>query len=186
MFISKRGHGYYDGHGQHSGRGLYLALFAWNDFKAQDELADACAECAERRARRAAWEANPTYQAAPGIFQTRCDTHQALRSGLPIPKYPNGEGKLWATVRSCSLHQCGHFMMGTIRIGGKSITVSGPIGHDGLPLDLQEVPKASRLKLVEVPEDVATTYWKDNGHNDVGRAATPLREWALEAFKEGK
>jgi hypothetical protein len=181
MFISTRGRGYYGNDGQqHSGRGNYLALFSWNDFKAQDELRAACADCqAAHTAREAAiaagrWEA---YN-----WAEHCNAHLGIRSGLPLPKYPNGKGKLWATTRACSLHQCGHFMMGTIRIGGKSITVSGPIGHDGLPLDLQDVPQAWRNKLVELPEDVATAFWGDNGHNDVGRAAKPLREWAYTAL----
>jgi hypothetical protein len=96
--------------------------------------------------------------------------------------YDNGKPMLWATVRSCSLAQLGHFMMGTIVIGGKSITVSGPIGHDGLPLDYQDVPVAYRHLLVEVPADVAAVYWADNGHNDVGSARPILRDWARTQF----
>lgn len=100
----------------------------------------------------------------------------------PDPRYPNGKPKLWACVRTTALSQLGHWMMGNIHIGGKSITVSGPIGHDGLPLDFQEVPKKFRSSLVEVPEDVATIFWEDNGHNDIGSAREALMAWALVTF----
>ena len=96
--------------------------------------------------------------------------------------YPNGKPRLWAAVRSCALSQFGHFMMGTIRIGGKSITVSGPIGHDGLPLDLQDVPLTHHARLTEVPADIAALYWADDGHNDIGSARTALQQWAKETF----
>jgi len=191
MFIRKTSSGYYRGTEQRSGRGQYLALFSWNDYKALDEQRAHCLECRALSAEYAAAIAgvqgidDPTpaaieaYKRACTIGRTRCDAHAGIRSGLPVPVYPNGKGKLWAAVRSCALRQCGHFMMGQIRIGGKSITVSGPIGHDGLPLDLQCVPLAQRARLVEVPEHIAAIYWSDNGHNTIGAAGDTLRDWAL-------
>jgi hypothetical protein len=181
MFIRKRIGGGYDRYGQQwSGRGDYLALFSWNDYKAADEIRAACPTCTLRGSvRQAAIDGGDH---AANLWPRYCDDHCGMHSGLPLPKYANGYGKLWATVRSCSLHQLGHFMMGSIYICGKQITVSGPIGHDGLPLDLQDVPAAWRERLIEVPEAVAAVYWQDTGHNDVGSAAPTLREWALRAF----
>lgn len=182
MFIRKSGRGGYDRHGQQrSGRGQYLALFSWNDYKALDELRSECTDC------RALWEARSlAIEAGDHTAYARayhCEAHQGIRSGLGIPLYPNGREKLYACVRACSLSQCGHFMMGSIRIGQKYLTVSGPIGNDGLPMDLQDVPKDQRSRLVELPEAIATVYWSDNGHNDVGSAGPTLRGWALETFK---
>ena len=185
MFI-KNGHGYYDSNGQqHSGRGQYLALFSWNDYKAADEIRMACETCRRLKSARDAATGSPEWveRCAGYEMPDRCDTHTGVHSGIEEPRYPNGNSRLWATVRVCALSQLGHFMMGTIRIGGKSITVSGSIGNDGLPLDVQEVPANWRDKLVQVPQDVASAYWTDNGHNDIGSARDPLRQWARETFK---
>ena len=40
-----------------------------------------------------------------------------------VPEAPKGE--IRAIARAAAFSQFGHFMMGTIRVGGKSITVSG-------------------------------------------------------------
>lgn len=210
MFIHKFSHGGYTRDGQQrSGRGHYLALFSWNDYKALDEVRAACSGCQMAGARRrlvigdiaivAKLECTPECgsHSAQDIctcglrarvtagyegynLPKHCPSHSGIiHSGLPIPMYANGKGKLWACVRSCALSQCGHFMMGTIRIGGKSITVSGAIGSDGLPLDLQTVPTAYRDRLIEVPEAIAAIYWKDDGWNTIGSAGMTLRDWAL-------
>lgn len=182
MFIRKSGMSHYDRHGQQrSGRGQYLALFSWNDYKALDEIRSTCYHCHATAEVRDQAIASGNFEAHG--WNRYCADHQGIRSGLEIPKYPNGREKLWSCVRACSLTQCGHFMMGQINVGGKYLTVSGPIGHDGLPMDLQEVPKDHRDRLVELPEAIAEIYWNDNGHNDVGSAAGALRTWALETFK---
>lgn len=185
MFIRKHTHGGYRGTEQVSGRGDYLALFAWNEFKAMDEVRIACSDCCmltiARADAMARWQTPEGTQADREAYNwpQRCEKHDRISEPAP-EKYPNGRPKLWALIRSCSLHQCGHFMMGTIRVGGVSITVSGSIGHDGLPLDLQAVPADYRDRLIEVPEDVATAYWTDDtGHNDVGAVRPTLQSWAL-------
>ena len=186
MFIRKSSHGYYRGTEQVSGRGDYLALFSWNDYKALDEVRAQCATCTElTRVRNAGIDAwnddplNPANDRNAYNWPAVCPAHGGIRSGLQVPSYPNGKPKLWAIVRSCSLHQCGHFMMGAIRIGGTRIGVSGPCGSDGLPLDYQAVPVKYRHLLTEVPEEIARVYWTDDGHNDIGSAGPTLREWAL-------
>lgn len=97
-------------------------------------------------------------------------------------RYPNGTPKLYAAVRSVALQQCGHWMMGTARIAGVSIPISGACGADGLPRDYDELGDAVRAKLTPVPEDVAAVYWADDGHNTIGRSAPTVRSWALATF----
>lgn len=187
MFIRKHTAGGYRGTEQVSGRGDYLVLFTWNDYKALDEVRAQCATCTElTRVRNAgidAWNAdplNPANDRNAFDWPAVCPAHTGIRSGLPVPVYPNGKPMLWAIVRSCSLRQLGHFMMGRIRIGGRTLSVSGPCGADGLPKDYQEVPIRMRAQLVPVPEDIAAVYWADNGHNDIGGDAyARLKSWAL-------
>lgn len=183
MFIRKHTSGGYDRDGQQrSGRGDYLALFSWNDYKALDEIKARCPDC---------WQARDARQAAIGdehwpayVWRQHCQQHSGqIKSGLPIPTYGNGKPMLWAIVRQCSLSQMGHFMSGHIRIGGQSLYVEGPIGSNGLPLNYQDCPEGWRTKLTPVPESVAAVYWADNGHNDIGSAAPTLRGWALETFQ---
>lgn len=211
MFIRKQRSGYYTNSGQHSGMGDYLALFSWNDYKAMDEIRAQCIECQCASKAHAFWMKH-MHSYAYAVFgpgqdlindwrafisdrfnaYTSCEKHRGIRPDVCIigdkaymgaPKYKNGKPMLWALVRKCALSQCGQFMMGRIRIGGKSITVSGPCGSDGLPLDYQEVPASFRENLVLVPEDIAAAYWSNGGHNDIEYpAAKLLREWALDAF----
>ena len=41
--------------------------------------------------------------------------------------------ELRACVRTVSMHQCGHWMMGSAVVGQNKITLSGCYGSDGLP-----------------------------------------------------
>lgn len=191
MFIHKNRSGYYDAHGQHSGKGEYLALFNWNRFKAMEEVQADCEYCQHRVSTLELTRTiAPTFmyqdaEHANALFNAyrSCSLHRDISVKDP-ECYANGKPVLYALVRKCSMHQCGNFMMGAIRVGGKSITVSGPIGSDGLPLNLQELPKDHRLRyVVRVPEDIAAAYWDNNGWNDVdANAAKVLRNWALNTF----
>lgn len=93
--------------------------------------------------------------------------------------------KLYATVRYCHLKQFGHWMMGTVSIGGSRVTVSGAYGGDGLPMDLEKLPETARSRLVEVPADLAEKFWNGGGHNSAGTEADAMRTWALETFGKG-
>jgi hypothetical protein len=148
-----------------------------------DEIIAACVDCQALKAQYDHALANFTVHTLPREFSTKCAAHIGqYKSGRDDHRYSNGHEKLWAIVRSCSLTQCGHWMMGSIRIGSARITVSGPIGHDGLPLDVQSVPIDWRERLTLVPEDIAAIYWKSDGHNDVGAtSADVLRQWARSA-----
>lgn len=92
------------------------------------------------------------------------------------------ERKLYACVRHVSLNQCGHWMIGTARIAGQSITVSGSYGGDGLPKDYEKLTPAARQKLTEVPADLAEQFWNGGGHNTAGAEAPAMRQWALQTF----
>ena len=123
---------------------------------------------------------------------------QQLASGLYLALFTNdslvaspGRQPLRACVRKVSLLQLGHFMSGLLRIGRHYIVVSGPIGHDGLPLDVRtpayfkpgEPPHEIIVdwgSLVELPIDLRDTYWHNSGHNTVdGIARHQLNEWAV-------
>ena len=57
-------------------------------------------------------------------------------------------------------------MMGTARIGGQSITLSGTYGDDGLPCDYEKLGPVARTKLTELPAELTETFWAGGGHND--------------------
>ena len=81
-----------------------------------------------------------------------------------------------AVVRKVALAQCGHWMLGTARIAGKSYTVSGAYGAAGLTLDVDQ--KAYDLG-VPVPRELMELWSKGGGWNSAGSEAPSLREWAL-------
>lgn len=97
-------------------------------------------------------------------------------------------GKLYACVRHCSLRQFGHWMTGTVNIGGQRVTVSGSYGADGLTMDYEKLSPAARAKLVEVPAGIAHAFWHPEhpGWNSAGSEATIMRQWAQETFRGGK
>ena len=83
-----------------------------------------------------------------------------------------------ACVRQVALEQVGHYMMGTARIGGESITVSGTYGDMGLPTS---VPREVWQEYgTPVPEDLYEKWNTGGGHNTGGTEAEALREWALD------
>jgi hypothetical protein len=105
--------------------------------------------------------------------------------GIPWSEVNLDGRKLYACVRHVSLKQMGAWMMGTARIAGQSVTVSGSYGSDGLPMDYEELTPAGRQKLVEVPKDLADKYWAGGGWNSSGSEAPAMKEWALKTFRKG-
>lgn len=89
---------------------------------------------------------------------------------------------MYACVRTVSLRQYGHFMMGTARIGNKSVSVSGSYGNDGLPMDVDEIPPDA----VSLPQELYDVWNKGGGWNSAGSEAEAMRKWALETFKKRK
>jgi len=83
-----------------------------------------------------------------------------------------------AIVRKVALSQFGHFMMGTARIKGESITISGSYGNMGLPCDTKS--DAVWNACTPVPEGLHEAWNKGGGHNSVGSEAHLMRLWANE------
>lgn len=83
-----------------------------------------------------------------------------------------------AIVRTVSLKQCGHFMMGKARIQGETYVVSGTFGNDGLPMD---VPEEVYRNATVIPDDVLNPYWKGS---DPEEGYTGMYEWARKEFKK--
>ena len=83
------------------------------------------------------WYARSGEQKAKGRFlavfsgtETYPEPHPETGRQLPI---------LYAVVRSVTLIQCGHWMMGYLRLAGARVTVSGAYGGDGLPMDVDKL-----------------------------------------------
>ncbi len=92
-----------------------------------------------------------------------------------------GGGKIRCAVRSVTLKQFGHFMMGTARLFGKSFTVSGSYGSDGLPMTVpQEIYDQAP---VELPQALYDAWNKGEGWNSAGKEAPDVRKWAIENLK---
>jgi hypothetical protein len=71
-------------------------------------------------------------------------------------------------------------MMGSVRIKGKSLTVSGAYGSDGLP---KSVPREIWELGVELPQDLYDKWNTGGGWNSAGSEAQAVRDWALATFK---
>lgn len=85
-----------------------------------------------------------------------------------------GRDEIYGVVRSVALQQCGHWMMGIARILGKSYTVSGSYGNDGLPMTIDRIPPDAKLLPTELRE-----AWSNGGEwNGAGTEAMAMAEWA--------
>ncbi len=93
---------------------------------------------------------------------------------------PLGPNNMRAIVRKVALRQCGHWMMGCARIGGKTITISGSYGSDGLPVT---VDTEIYNRGIDLPQDLYNAWSKGGGHNSAGSEAVAMRKWAQENFK---
>ena len=94
---------------------------------------------------------------------------------------PCGRNNIRAIVRKVALSQCGHWMMGRVRIGARWYTVSGSYGDDGLPMNVESDAYALGVPL---PTELYDAWNKGNGWNSCGSEATAMRKWALETFKD--
>lgn len=84
---------------------------------------------------------------------------------------------LRAAVRTVSLSQLGHFMMGTVRIGKDRVIVSGAYGSDGLPCSPEKFPNAFQ-SMLPLPAELEAEFWNGGGHNTAGKEGPSLRAWA--------
>ncbi len=78
-----------------------------------------------------------------------------------------------AFLRRVKLEQLGHFMMGEIKFNDVKLTVSGPLGGDGLPAT---VPDYIWSHGIPVPKEITESWGKDNDFDWAGA----LRRWANE------
>ena len=85
----------------------------------------------------------------------------------------------FAVVRKVALRQCGHWMMGRVNLCGHWRTVSGAYGSDGLPMDVDTLPRDA----VRLPAALYDAWSKGEGWNSAGNEAPAMRAWAREQFK---
>lgn len=81
-----------------------------------------------------------------------------------------------ALVRKVAMHQCGHWMMGSARVFGRTLSLSGSYGGDGLTVT---VTREIFDKAVPIPPELHEAWNKGGGHNSAGSEAIAMREWAL-------
>ena len=191
MFINSKGG--YGRNGEQFARGSFLLLFSHNGHKWEDQNnrarvedhgqmltrgGDSEGERFKCQCRGSGWRPEYGDAPVPSYYLKYCPAH-----GHEYKTWAGDDKKLYACLRHVSLRQLGHFMMGTARIAGQSVTVSGAYGADGLPRDYEELTEAGRAKLTEVPVDVAAAYWAGDGWNGAGKEAPVLRAWALRALR---
>ncbi len=89
-----------------------------------------------------------------------------------------GERPVYACVRTVVMRQFGAWMMGTARVGGRSLSLSGAYGNDGLPMDLSDLVPGRFFH--RLPDWLGHQYWcpRHQGHNGPGSEGGVLRAWA--------
>lgn len=93
---------------------------------------------------------------------------------------PLGRDNFRAIARKVALRQCGPWMIGTARIKGESIRISGAYGSDGLPCTVSEKVFAAG---VDVPGWLYDAWSNGEGWNSSGNETNAMRAWAIETFK---
>lgn len=81
---------------------------------------------------------------------------------------------IYGVVRSVALRQLGNWMMGLTRILGKSYSVSGSYGNDGLTMTVDTIPPDAK----KLPDYLREAWNKGGGWNSAGSEAGAMVEWA--------
>lgn len=197
MFITKSQSGY-NRYGEQFARGSFLCVFSHNEYKWEEQnntlhfdLAGTLVNgiechCGQYQAYEMPWVENSrpdskggSWTPAPYYYLKSCPAHAHEYKTMP----ESYKRVLYACVRHVSLRQLGHFMMGTARIAGQSVTLSGSYGSDGLPMDYESLSLAARGKVVRLPAELQEKFWQGGGHNSAGNEASAMREWANATFK---
>jgi len=92
--------------------------------------------------------------------------------------------ELYGIVRKVALQQCGQFMMGVARIGGKTIILSGTYGADGLAIHDNKLDYKFAVKYgaKRIPDELYQKWANGGGWNSAGSEAEDMRKWARENF----
>lgn len=104
-------------------------------------------------------------------------TEQHTRKGwfLLLVQTKDDLRKIRGIVRKVALRQLGQFMMGFVRVGARSLSISGSYGCDGLPMTVH--PDVYRYG-VDIPDELYEAWNKGGGWNSSGSEAPKMREWA--------
>jgi hypothetical protein len=94
----------------------------------------------------------------------------------------NGNAPIKAIVRYTSMGQFGNWMMGSARVHGEKIILSGSYGGDGLPCSvLKGIYDSWGIVL---PDELRAAWNMGGGWNGAGSEASAMRKWALENLAE--
>lgn len=114
------------------------------------------------------------YIQAPNRGYTRDGQQFCRRAPFLLLLQTKGCNDVYGVVRSVALKQLGHWMMGTARILGKSYTVSGSYGDDGLPMTVDTIPPDAK----KLPDNLYEAWSCGGGWNSAGSEAEAMAEWA--------
>lgn len=203
MFIKKSQSGY-NRSGEQFARGSFLILFSHNQYEWEhqnntthfdtagtmvtNERGQLECRCGEYHSYETPWVEGSrpdgkggSWTPGPYYYLKSCPAHGHEYCTMPDIL----DRKLYACVRHVSLRQSGAWMMGSARIAGQSVTLSGSYGDDGLPCDYEKLTPAARAKLTEVPAAITQQFWHPEfqGHNSAGSEDLIMRQWVLETFK---
>ena len=99
-----------------------------------------------------------------------------------LPDLIQKESGIRGLVRSVELQQCGHFMMGTLRLTIKGtiykVPLSGAYGADGLIREVCQQVFDIGTPLPPLPPELREKWNIGGGHNSVGSEAPAMDEWA--------
>lgn len=107
-------------------------------------------------------------QFARGRFLILMDCECTECSARPLKERVRG------IVRFAALRQVGHWMMGSARIGGERVTLSGTYGGDGLT---RTVSHSAWSKGVPVPGELYEAWNNGGGWNSAGSEAAAMQAW---------
>lgn len=112
-----------------------------------------------------------------------CEAYKSYYSECRTFRLSHNSYPIRAIVRYVRMGQFGNFMMGRARVLGKSITLSGSYGSDGLPAsvddDIYELG-------AELPQELRDKWNTGGGWNGAGSEAPLMRKWALDTFPQPK
>ena len=114
-----------------------------------------------------------------GSYYRGTEQHSRRAPFLILMNTKDATKPIRAIVRKVALHQCGHWMMGSARIKGHRIPISGAYGADGLPRQVSDEVFAQG---VELPQWLYDEWNTGGGWNSSGSEAASMRQWATEVF----